>query len=67
VRTNFQIYDGFPTVKVEQVEQVSQGEWSRKAKVDLKHRNKNQSETSKTQKKRNSQNPNLKDDVGLKS
>jgi hypothetical protein len=64
VRTNFQIYDGFPTLKVEQ---VSQGEWSRKAKVDLKHRNKNQSGTSKTQKKRNSQNPNLKDDVGLKS
>jgi hypothetical protein len=36
VGTNLQIYDGLPTINVEQ---VSQGDRSIKAKVDLKHTN----------------------------
>ncbi len=34
VRTNFQIYHGFPTVKMEH---ILQGEGFEKTKVDLKH------------------------------
>jgi len=36
VGTNLQIYDGFPSVKVEQ---VSQGEGSTRIRVDFKHTN----------------------------
>ncbi len=53
------------------MEQLSQGEGSGKAKVDLKHQNKfpifKVEQVKKKTKKEDSQNPNVKDDVGLKS
>ncbi len=63
VRTNFQIYDEFPTVKVEQ---VSQGEGFGKTKVDLKHQDKIPIVKVEQVKKKKSQNPNPKDDVRIR-